>query len=58
MKTYQAYILTFSGEVIQVISLACADEEAAKERAQHLVEGDPVELWDGPRRIARYNPKA
>lgn len=57
MKTYRAYILTFEGNVIQSVDLVCASEENARGLAERLVEVNPVELWDGPRRIARFEPK-
>jgi hypothetical protein len=34
-----------------------ATREHAKERARQLVTDTPVELWDGPRRIARFDPR-
>jgi hypothetical protein len=57
MKEYRVFLLTFEGNVIQTIALFCATEEDAKLRAQQLVESHPVELWEGPRRIARFEPK-
>lgn len=57
MKTYQAFVLTFEGHVIGTVDLICATEDEAKGRAQQLVGNDPVEVWDGPRRIARFQPK-
>jgi len=57
MKTYRAFILTFEGQVIQSVDLVCATEENARTLAERLMEANPVELWDGPRRIARFEPK-
>lgn len=57
MKTYRAFVLTFEGHVINAVDLVCATEENAKALAERLVEANPVELWDGPRRIARFEPK-
>ncbi|MBR0712916.1 hypothetical protein [Bradyrhizobium liaoningense] len=57
MKTYRAFVLTFEGDVIQSVDLVCATEENAKSMAEQLVDVHPVELWDGPRRIARFEPK-
>ena len=57
MKEYRALVLSFEGEVLQTIELICATEEAAIERAKLLVDSHPVELWQGPRRIARFGPK-
>ncbi|WP_439366205.1 hypothetical protein ACNJYD_10105 [Bradyrhizobium sp. DASA03005] len=57
MKTFRAVVLTVEGEVILTIGLVCATEDEAKARAEDLLEDDPVELWDGPRRIARFEPE-
>jgi hypothetical protein len=55
MRTYRAYVLTFEGDAIQAVDLVCATEDDAKRMAEQLVDA-PVELWDGPRRIARFEP--
>lgn len=57
MKTYRAFVLTPEGVVIQAIDLACETEEDAKTRVADLVTRLPIELWDGPRRVARFDPK-
>jgi len=57
MKTFRAVVLTLEGEIILTIGLVCATEDEAKARAEDLLEHDPVELWDGPRRIARFEPE-
>ncbi|MHC2622899.1 hypothetical protein ACVIW2_004931 [Bradyrhizobium huanghuaihaiense] len=57
MKTYRAFVLTFGGQIIQSVDLVCATEENARTLAERLAEDNPVELWDGARRIARFEPK-
>ncbi|MGL3104626.1 hypothetical protein [Bradyrhizobium sp. BR 1432] len=57
MKSFRAVVLTFEGKITLTIDLICATEDDAKARAEDLLEDDPVELWDGPRRIARFEPK-
>ena len=32
----------------------CANDQEAVEKARQFVEGQDVELWDGPRFIARF----
>jgi hypothetical protein len=56
MNVYNAYLIDLDGHIVMRIDLACADDEAAKERAKHLVDGHPVELWDGTRKIAEFRP--
>jgi len=34
----------------------CEDEPDARQRAKQLVDGAAVELWEGPRRIERFDP--
>jgi hypothetical protein len=55
MKRYRAFVLTFEGNVVNMIKLHCANEAEAIERAKALVaDGRSIELWEGPRRIARF----
>ena len=59
MKKYRAFLLTADGQVIQAIDLVCASEDDAITRAEQLLQPDgecPVELWDGPRLVARFEP--
>ena len=56
MPDYRAFTLTREGHVITVTELHC-DEDEAKERARKLATNAPVELWLGPRRVARYDPQ-
>jgi hypothetical protein len=57
LKLYHALELTLEGEAIIRIDLHCESVEAAKERAKQLVQDRPVELWQGPIRIARFEPQ-
>ena len=54
MLHYRAYLLDERRHVISAANLYCADEEAAKERAQQLVDTNDVELWQLDRRIAIF----
>ena len=56
LKSYQVFELTAGDEVITRIDLHCTSAEDAKERAKQLVQDRPVELWEGPTRIARFEP--
>ena len=57
MKTYRFLVLTFDGQLLQSLDLVFATEENAKVLARKLARSTPVELWDGPRLIARVDPK-
>jgi hypothetical protein len=50
-----AFKLTRDGKVLDASEMYCSEEEA-KERARELAADTAVELWKGPRRIARYEP--
>ncbi|MEH2623878.1 hypothetical protein V1292_001933 [Bradyrhizobium sp. AZCC 1719] len=53
MPDYRAFKLTRAGHVITATALH-GGEDDAKARARKLATDAPVELWEGPRRIARY----
>ena len=57
LKVYHVFELTAEGQAIARIDLHCENIEDAKERAKQLVQDRPVELWDGPVRIARFTPE-
>jgi hypothetical protein len=57
MPEYKVYVLRDDGDVISRVDLFCDGVQQAKEWAKALVDGKPVELWDGPRRIARFDPR-
>ena len=56
LKHYHAFELTSRDEDITLIDLHCESEEDAKQRAKQLVQDLPIELWEGPMRIARFEP--
>ena len=56
MHSFRAYVLDLDGHVIRRIDLACEKDDDAIERAKQLVDGYPVELWDGARKIAEFEP--
>lgn len=58
MKEYLAFVLSFEGQVLQTIVLVCdTEEDAFVERARQRVDSHPVELWDSPRRVARFRTR-
>ncbi|MCK1467837.1 hypothetical protein [Bradyrhizobium sp. CW10] len=56
MREYQAYVIGQDGHIQQRIDLACADDDAANERAEALVDDHPIELWQSDRKIATFEP--
>jgi hypothetical protein len=56
---YVAFVLTPRGQIFKTVDLNCASDEDAKGKAQQLVDGHAVELWEGSiaRRVALFHPK-
>jgi hypothetical protein len=54
---YRAYLLKEDGHIIHRLDLLCPDDETAKVRAEQLVDGHDVELWQCDRRIATFKQK-
>jgi len=53
---YRAYIIGPDGHIERRIDLVCADDDAAKERANALVDGHAIELWQETRKVAQFDP--
>ena len=56
MRNYRVYILGEDDHVIDRVDLRCNDDETAKNEARKLAIGQAVELWDGARKIATFQP--
>ena len=57
MQEYRPFVIGPDGHVISRIDLLCASEEDAGKRVRQLVRGEAVELWEGTRRIERFEPQ-
>jgi len=53
MPEYRAYIVGHDGHFIGYEPLVCPDDSDAIEKAKLLVNGHDVELWTGPRLVAK-----
>ena len=51
MLEYRAYLIGRDGKVIHRVDMLCDDDEAAKARAQLLIDIHIVELWQGTRKV-------
>ncbi|WP_091967637.1 hypothetical protein [Bradyrhizobium shewense] len=56
MLEFRAYIIDEEGHVTDRIDLICEDEETARQRAEQLVDGHAVELWQDNHKIDRFDP--
>jgi hypothetical protein len=57
MHGYRAYLIGPDGHIEKRVDLFCEDDEAAKDRAEKLVDGHDVELWDKGRQLATFKQR-
>jgi hypothetical protein len=57
MPDYRAYIIGSDGEFHESVKLDCADDNVAILKAEQIVDGHHVELWQRTRKIATFKPK-
>jgi hypothetical protein len=55
-RDYRVFVVGTDGRVVNRIDLVCVSDADARERAKLLVEVHPIELWEGARRIERFEP--
>lgn len=58
MPSFRAYTISKNRQVTVAPSVViiCENDQDGLQQAQQLVEKDEIELWDGPRFIARLKP--
>ena len=56
MHGYRVYVIGSDGHIRNRIECFCESDDDAKQRAQQLVDGHAVELWDEARKVARFEP--
>ena len=54
MPEYRVYIVGSDGHFQRSIPLICAGDDEAKVKAQQLVDGHDLELWQRDRKIASF----
>ena len=57
MSEYRVYIIATDGRLLRSVELLCPDDEKAEEYAKQLVDGHAIELWQGTRKLARFDPE-
>ena len=57
MSEYCAYFTGDDGHITNRVTILAANDEEAKERAEQLVDGHAVELWQDGRKIATFDPE-
>jgi hypothetical protein len=58
MPEYRVYIIGSDGHFQSSVALECADDEEATRKAEQLVDGHDVELWQRARKIAKFEHKS
>jgi hypothetical protein len=51
------HILDADGHIIGCVPLICGDDVEARVKAERLVNGHDIELWNGARRVIRFSRK-
>ena len=54
---YRVYIIGRNGHIMDRVDVFAESEDDAKAQAKKLVESFAVELWEGSRMIATFEPK-
>lgn len=49
MPEYRIYLIGPDKHISHRVELICTDDQTAKEKAEQLVDGLEVELWEGTR---------
>ena len=56
MADYRAYVIDENGHFIKHRGFVCANDTDATVWARQLMDGQDIELWSGPRFVARLSP--
>jgi hypothetical protein len=57
MPEYRVYMIGKDGRIIGPPTIIDAlDDQAARAKAKHGLDGRTIEVWIGPRRIAKFDP--
>jgi hypothetical protein len=54
MSEYRVYVIGIDGHFIKAINLDCADDKAAFEAAKQFIDGHDLELWQGDRKVTKF----
>jgi hypothetical protein len=57
MPAYRVYTVDKYGHISGPADIIdAADDEAARQEAKRMLDGHAIEIWDGTRRIAKFDP--
>jgi hypothetical protein len=57
MADYRAYIVGSDGHFFNSVEVECTDDDTVVEKAEQLVDGHDVELWQRACKIATFEHK-
>ena len=57
VNEYRAYVIGDDGHFVSFEGFACRGDDEAIAKAQRLVDGHDVELWNGERFVKRLSPE-
>ena len=58
MPHYRVYFIDREGHISRPPEvLDCRDDSEAAEKARQFIDGQDIEVWDGPRMIVKYPHK-
>jgi hypothetical protein len=55
MTEYKINVIGALGHSVRSIRIDCTDDRRAIESAKQFIDGHDIELWQGDRRIARFD---
>jgi hypothetical protein len=55
---YRAYTLTLEGNVVDMKTYDCETDDEAVRMARELIGDHAIEVWEGPRRVARLKARS
>jgi hypothetical protein len=57
MPAYRIYTIDKDGHIVGPANIVdAADDQEARQEAKRMLEGHTIELWDGSRRVAKFDP--
>ena len=59
MQEYRVFLIAPDGHIVNRVEVLCTDDEAARKRAELLVDDHSVvELWQRDRKLATFTGKS
>jgi hypothetical protein len=57
MPAYHIYTIDKNGRIAGPANIIdAADDQEARQEAKRMLDGHTIEVWDGSRRVAKFDP--